>query len=269
MLRLQTVLKHLTPKKSYSLRAMTSSVSNSGINIDSHGNNYLITLNRPKALNALNLDMINVLTPFFKKVSESKEKTVVVMKGEGGKAFCAGGDVRSLYDMRQEGKSVKDIVHFFKEEYALNQILGTLPENVQHVCLMNGITMGGGVGLSCHGRYRVATDNTMFAMPETALGFFCDVGGGYFLPRLPSPGMGMWLALTGSRLKGEEVYHAGVATHYANAEKLATLEKDLLALDDSSKVPQLLSNYKSNSVTQLPLKSIKQHFTLDGMESIT
>lgn len=100
--------------------------------------------------------------------------------------------------------------------------------------LLNGITMGGGVGLSVHGRFRVATCNSVFAMPETAIGFFCDVGGSHFLPRLQLQGLGMWLALTGARLKGADLFHAGVATHYVRRERLEALKGELLQLGSSS-----------------------------------
>lgn len=119
---------------------------------------------------------------------------------------------------------------FFKEEYQLNALIGTL--HVPYVALIDGITMGGGVGLSVHGQFRVATEKTLFAMPETAIGLFPDVGGGYFLPRLGGK-LGLYLALTGYRLKGADVYKAGIATHMCDSSKLLDLEKELIALDSS------------------------------------
>lgn len=117
---------------------------------------------------------------------------------------------------------------FFQEEYQLNALIGTL--HIPYVALIDGITMGGGVGLSVHGRFRVATEKTLFAMPETAIGLFPDVGGGYFLPRLGGK-LGLFLALTGHRLKGHDVFRAGVATHMCDNAKLGSLEQELLSLD--------------------------------------
>jgi len=191
--------------------------------------------------------MIKCLTPFYKSVLSSESPAIIVMKGSGEKAFCAGGDVKNLWVMKQDGKSVDDITNFFEIEYELNKIIGTLPNHVCQVSLLNGITMGGGVGLSVHGNYRVAMENTMFAMPETALGFFCDVGGSYFLPRLPHAGLGMWLALTGARLKGADIFHSGIATHFVNVENLASLEQNLLSLSHPNEVSLTLQEYLDNA----------------------
>ncbi|KAJ7395591.1 3-hydroxyisobutyryl-CoA hydrolase, mitochondrial [Pitangus sulphuratus] len=131
---------------------------------------------------------------------------------------------------------------FFQGEYRLNNAVGTCKK--PYVALIDGITMGGGVGLSVHGHFRVATEKTLFAMPETAIGLFPDVGGGYFLPRL-SGKLGYYLALTGCRLKGRDVLKAGIATHFVESEKLPALEKDLIALKSPSKdsIADLLNSY--------------------------
>jgi len=187
----------------------------------------IIRLNRPKALNALNISMIRKIYPTLREW-ESSNKKLVIIKAEGGKAFCAGGDIRAVTDSAKAGTDLyKD---FFKEEYQLNALIGTL--HVPYVALIDGITMGGGVGLSVHGQFRVATEKTLFAMPETAIGLFPDVGGGYFLPRLGGK-LGLYLALTGYRLKGADVYKAGIATHMCDSSKLLDLEKELIALDSS------------------------------------
>jgi len=236
MLRVRHLIRHVSMARAAS-RAMSNQTD--PVLIEERGNNYLITLNRPKSLNALSLAMVQALTPLYEKLHDEKEERVVVLKGAGGKAFCAGGDVRSLYDMKQEGKSPKEIIQFFREEYHLNELIGTLPPNILQVSLLNGITMGGGVGLSVHGKIRVATDNTLFAMPETELGFFPDVGGSYFLPRLKPVGLGMYLALTGAKLKGGAVTHAGVATHFCATAGLDDLETKLLgagSVDDAMNI---------------------------------
>jgi len=238
MLRVRQLSRQISISRSR-LRTVSSLTQTDQVLVEEHGNNYLITLNRPKNLNALSLSMIEALTPLYEQLHSEDAERVVVLKGAGGKAFCAGGDVRALYDMKQLGKTPREIAHFFREEYKLDQLIGTLPSNIMHVSLLNGITMGGGVGLSVHGNVRVATDNTVFAMPETELGFFPDVGGSYFLPRLKPVGLGMYLALTGTKLQGAAVTHAGIATHFCAAAELDTLELKLLnanGLDAASNV---------------------------------
>uniref|UniRef100_A0AAY4EGT0 3-hydroxyisobutyryl-CoA hydrolase n=1 Tax=Denticeps clupeoides TaxID=299321 RepID=A0AAY4EGT0_9TELE len=180
------------------------------------GNAGVITLNRPKVLNALTLNMIRLIYPQLKKWEADTETSVVIIKGAGEKAFCAGGDVTAVAEAGKSGdRLVKDL---FREEYTLNNAIGTCRK--PYVALIGGITMGGGVGLSVHGQFRVATEKTLFAMPETAIGLFPDVGGGYFLPRLKGK-LGLFLALTGFRLKGRDVLRAGVATHFVESEKVS------------------------------------------------
>lgn len=178
----------------------------------------VITLNRPKALNAINLDMVRQI--YKHAVKFEKEKKLVIIKGSGGKSFCAGGDVVAAVQSgpTEAGKS------FFREEYTLNHLIGSY--KIPYIAIIDGITMGGGVGLSVHGRYRVATEKTMFAMPETAIGLFPDVGGGHFLPRLQGK-MGLYLGLTGFRLKGRDVQQSGVATHYCESSTVPELEDAL------------------------------------------
>lgn len=140
--------------------------------LETHGNKCFITLNRPKALNALNLNMIRNITPKLNQW-EAEKKVLIIIRGTGEKAFCAGGDVTSIIKSRHgPGTLTRD---FFYEEYQLNHLISTL--DTPYVALISGITMGGGVGLSVHGHYRVSTEKTLFAMPETAIGFVPDVGG--------------------------------------------------------------------------------------------
>jgi len=128
----------------------------------------IITLNRPKALNALNLPMIDEIMPRLTKWDEDSSVKMILIKGMGDKAFCAGGDVRAIAEAGKKGDDLTKT--FFRDEYILNHKIGTL--KTPYVALIDGITMGGGVGLSVHGKYRVATEKTLFAMPETAIGFF-------------------------------------------------------------------------------------------------
>lgn len=200
----------------------------------------VITLNRPKALNALNLNMIRDIYPVLKEWEADPAVSLVLIKGAGDRAFCAGGDVRAVAEAGKKGDDLTKL--FFKEEYMLNYAIGTL--KTPYVAFINGITMGGGVGLSVHGHFRVATECTVFAMPETAIGLFPDVGGGYMLPRMKGK-LGLYLALTGHRLKGYDIKHAGVATHFVTSEKLTDLESALLNLPDPqmNTVQNVLDNY--------------------------
>ncbi|KAK2839478.1 hypothetical protein Q5P01_013218 [Channa striata] len=204
----------------------------------------VITMNRPKVLNALNLTMIRQIYPQLKKWEQDSETDIIVIKGAGGKAFCAGGDIRAVTEAGKVGDSLAQ--DFFREEYILNNAIGTCKK--PYIALIDGITMGGGVGLSVHGRFRVATEKTLFAMPETAIGLFPDVGGGYFLPRLRGK-LGLFLALTGFRLKGRDVQRAGVATHFVESKKIPDLQKELVGLKSPSAddVSRVLDSFQTQS----------------------
>ncbi len=167
-----------------------------------------VTLNRPRALNALTLDMVRVFDPQLAAWEGDGAVRAVVARGSGDKAFCAGGDVQKLYDGRPGCAVHKE---FFREEYRLNRRIHNYPK--PYVALMDGITMGGGVGLSIHAGTRIAADNTIFAMPETGIGLFPDVGGSWFLPRLPGE-IGMFMAMTGVRLKAADCVYAGICDAY-------------------------------------------------------
>ena len=180
--------------------------------IENQGTLRLISFNRPKVLNALSLTMVRELTELVKGYHLNHLAKALVFVGEGGKALCAGGDIKNLHDDGLNPDTRHKTHEFFSEEYQLNQWLRYC--DLPIVSILNGITMGGGVGLSVHGEFRIATHNTVFAMPETGIGFFPDVGGSYFLPRLKHPGIGFYLGLTGKRLKGYDVLHAGIATHF-------------------------------------------------------
>uniref|UniRef100_A0A674BXF1 3-hydroxyisobutyryl-CoA hydrolase n=1 Tax=Salmo trutta TaxID=8032 RepID=A0A674BXF1_SALTR len=230
---------------------MMTSQAGAEILVEKVGNAGVITLNRPKALNALNMNMIRLMYPQLKKWETDKETDIVIVKGAGGKAFCAGGDIIAVTEAGKIGDALAK--NFFREEYILNNTIGTYQK--PYVALIDGITMGGGVGLSVHGRFRVATEKTLFAMPETAIGLFPDVGGGYFLPRLQGQ-LGLFLALTGFRLKGRDVQRAGVASHFVESQKIAALEKELVDLKTPSieDVSRVLDSYqKRPHVLQLTM----------------
>jgi len=179
----------------------------------------LITLNRPRALNTLTLDMVRALDAQLRVWATDAAIATVAITGQGTRAFCAGGDIRALYDLGIAGK-YDDALQFWREEYPLNTRIKEFPK--PYVALLRGIVMGGGVGVSIHGSHRVAIGDIAFAMPEVGIGFFPDVGATYFLPRLPS-GVGLWLALTGKQLGAADAHALGIATHYAPAERFEAI----------------------------------------------
>lgn len=189
-----------------------------------------ITLNRPAALHALNTPMCLAMTEaLLAWRNDPSITTVLVDHAEGTRGFCAGGDIRMLAE-----SGAKDGVEaraFFHAEYRLNHLIHAYPK--PYVALIDGVTMGGGVGISVHGQFRVATERTTFAMPETGIGLFPDVGGGWFLPRLPERELGTWLALTGARLKGQECVTAGIATHFVPSELLGAVRAQIAGAADT------------------------------------
>ena len=180
----------------------------------------VITLNRPKALNALTTEMCEEMTRLMREWEDDENIGAVLVRGEGERAFCAGGDVVMLHDSGKAGD--KRAETFWRVEYALNELIQRYTK--PYIALIDGIVMGGGVGLSVHGRYRIAGDDTLFAMPETGIGYFPDVGGTYFLPRI-SMSTGMWLGLTGARLKAAEVCAYGIANAFIKSSRHATFIK--------------------------------------------
>jgi len=183
----------------------------------------LITLNRPKALNALNSSMVEKIK--LKLTEYESQVRMVIVQGTGGKAFCAGGDVKSITVNGVGAKSLEIGTTFFKNEYSMNSLIGNY--KIPYISLIDGITMGGGVGISVHGKYRVATEKTLFSMPETAIGLFCDVGGSHILSRMDT-NLGVMLGLTGYRLKGSDVAKVGIATHYINSSEIESLRAKLI-----------------------------------------
>jgi len=200
-----------------------------------------LRLNRPKAIHALTRDMCTAMIAALLPWREDPGVEAVMLDHAEGRGFCAGGDVVML--AKSGAGDGSEARAFFFEEYRLNHLLFTYAKPT--VAFMDGITMGGGVGISQPCRFRVATENTRFAMPETAIGLFPDVGGGWYLPRLPGR-TGQFLALTGARLDGSECLHLGLATHYIPSLALDDLKARIAAepnrlealLDESSAPPR-------------------------------
>ena len=182
-----------------------------------------ISLDRPRALNALDLGMVRAVAAALDAWRREPEVHVVVVEGTGGRAFCAGGDIRAIYDAVLDADH-DGIERFFAEEYALNLAVADYPK--PYVALVDGICMGGGIGVSVHGAYRVASEAALFAMPETAIGLFPDIGATYALPRLRGA-VGIWMALTGARLGGADAVWAGLATHFVQSERVGVLPEEM------------------------------------------
>lgn len=183
-----------------------------------------VTINRPERLNACDFETYGRLSQIWREFANDSALRVAIFTGAGDRAFCAGGDIRSLYESGQTGTSYA--LDFYRDEYILNATIKHYPK--PYIALIHGIVMGGGVGVSVHGAARVASETTTFAMPETGIGLFPDVGGSFFLPRCPGE-LGMYLALTGARLKTADCLYAGVATHFVPAAQWEALIQQLAA----------------------------------------
>ena len=214
-----------------------------------------LTLNRPKALHALNLRMCEIILETLQIWSEdSQVKVVLIDHAAGSRGFCAGGDIRMLAE--SGATDAKEAREFFKSEYRMNAKLQSFPKPI--VSFIDGITMGGGVGLSVHGSHRVASENTVFAMPETGIGLFPDVGGGWFLPRLEGE-LGVWLALTGHRIRGADVGAIGVATHYTQSDRLPDLKNEIVECQFEGDTLDTLSRILDRFTDSVPEFSLKDH----------
>lgn len=199
-----------------------------------------ITLNRHKALHALTTAMCKAMTEALLAWRDDPAVKLVLMDHSGERGFCAGGDIRMLAE--SGASDGKDARQFFFIEYRLNHLLFEYAKPV--VVIMDGVTMGGGVGLAMPAGYRVATERTTFAMPETGIGLFPDVGGGWFLPRMPSH-IGTWLALTGGRIKAADCELVGVATDFVESDKIEALKAAIVA--DPAAIDGVLTEFEGDA----------------------
>ena len=234
------------------------------IRVEGHAG--FISLNRPSALHALTLPMVHAMTEALLAWRNDDAVKCVVIDHGNGRGFCAGGDIAflrnsALHDGGESGRK------FFHDEYQLNHLLFTYSKPV--VAFMDGITMGGGVGISQPARFRVATENSKFAMPETGIGLFPDVGGGWYLSRLEGR-VGQFLALTGARIAGPGCLALGLATHYLPSSALAEA-KARIASEDVERIDGILGTLsetppESKIVETLP--QINRHFASNAFEDI-
>ncbi|XP_056863061.1 3-hydroxyisobutyryl-CoA hydrolase 1 isoform X1 [Raphanus sativus] len=222
-----------------------ASESHSQILVEEKPSVRILTLNRPKQLNALSLNMVTRLLQLFLAYEDDPTVKLVILKGQG-RAFCAGGDVSAVVRDIGLGKWRRS-ADFMSLEYTLNYVMATYSK--AQISILNGIVMGGGAGVCIHGRFRIATENTVFAMPETALGLFPDVGASYFLSRLPGF-FGEYVGLTGARLDGAEMLACGLATHFVPSTRLTALQEDLCRVGSSD--PVTFASTTFDAYTQHP-----------------
>ena len=223
-----------------------------------------LSLNRPKAIHALTQAMDHAMTEALLAWKDDDAVEAVIIDHSEGRGFCSGGDINLLRHSALTDNGVSGLA-FFYEEYQLNHLLMTYPKPV--IAFMDGITMGGGVGISQPAKYRVATENTRFAMPETGIGLFPDVGGGWHLSRLPGR-MGQFLALTGARLDGAECLWTGLATHYLPHEALAEAKARIVQGHEPGQVLAALAVTPPPARIEANAAQIAKHFASDRYEDI-
>ena len=201
------------------------------IRIEQRAGVVSVTLDRPRALNALTLGMCRTMHEGLARWQTDPAVHAVVIKGAGERAFCAGGDIRWLYELMMTAHGLESALAFYALEYSMNARLHHFTK--PYIALLDGITMGGGVGVSVHGSHRVVTERTLFARPETGSGFFPDVGATYMLPRLRGA-LGMYLGLTGARLEAADCVWAKIASCHVPTARLGELEEALVHADLTS-----------------------------------
>jgi enoyl-CoA hydratase len=214
----------------------------------------VVRFNRPKALNALTRGMCAALDHALRDWEQDASVQAVLLRGNGDRAFCAGGDVRHI---AQIGRAQPDEARaFFRDEYRMNARIHRFPK--PYISLLDGITMGGGFGVSVHGSHRVATPKALFAMPELGIGMFPDVGGSYFLSRCPGK-VGLYLALTGARLGPGDAIHAGVAQYHVPSEALDGLEQALSTADYGTDAGRTVDETIRAVATPAPAPTLAAH----------
>lgn len=227
----------------------------------------LICLNRPKAINSLNEAMVSGMKAGLDLFARDEDVTSVVLCGEGERGLCAGGDVRLIYEGRSADEAGR--TRFWREEFPLNERISNYPK--PYIALMDGIVMGGGVGISAHGRYRIVTERTRLAMPETAIGYFPDVGATWLLPKAPGEA-GTWLGLTGREVGAADAIYAGLADYHIPSNRLPELVQILaetsLAADIGAVIGMFSVKPEPSSVLAANREVIDAAFGFDTIEEI-
>src|SRR5690554_77649 len=230
-----------------------------------------LTLNRPAGLNALNLDMVRQLRQQLDAWLNDDQVRVVVLRANGEKAFCAGGDIRGLYDSYLAGDGM--YMTFFREEYALDQLIHDYPKPV--LALMDGFVLGGGMGLAQAASHRVVTERVKMGMPETGIGYFPDVGGSFFLSRLEGA-IGQYLGVTGSHIRAADALYCGLADHCISSDLVTELDQALNSQswsdDPARDLHQLLHKRASQKIPGSEIKALRpaidRHFSHPDMLKI-
>lgn len=239
-------------------------MSESEVLFENRGAVGLITLNRPQALNALTLTMVRAIRAQLEVWEHDSQVATVVIRGAGPRAFCAGADIRAIRQSGLDGTPYA--LEFLGEEYRLNAYIKAYPK--PYVALIHGICMGGGLGVSVHGRFRVTGSSAIYAMPETGIGFFPDIGGSFFLPRLPGQA-GMYLGLTGARVKAADALYLKLATHWVPSEYWDAFIDGLASGDDP---PDVLSEMARDLLPNAPISdrrvSIDRIFAASSVEDM-
>ncbi|SCX26578.1 enoyl-CoA hydratase/isomerase family protein [Agrobacterium rosae] len=235
--------------------------------IEKNGSVGLIRLNRPKAINSLNEAMVSGMKAGLDLFARDPDVTSVVLCGEGERGLCAGGDVRLIYQARSDDEASR--TRFWREEFPLNERISHYPK--PYIVLMDGIVMGGGVGISAHGRYRIVTERTRLAMPETAIGYFPDVGATWLLPKAPGE-TGTWLGLTGREVGAADAIYAGLADYHILSHRLPELVHALAQTSFAADVGAVIETFSVRPETPAILAAnsgaIDAAFRFDTVEEI-
>ncbi len=248
---------------------MQTSHANGEITVDIRNHIAHLTLNRPQALNALTYEMINSMTALLNDWARDDDINAIIVRGAGEKAFCAGGDIRALYNTARQGDGSEQ--SFFRDEYALDFNIHRYLVNTGKPCLawIDGIVMGGGMGISQGAVFRIVGGRTKMAMPETAIGLFPDVGGSYFLSRCPGA-LGLYLGLTGQVINAADALFTGLATHHIASESAFEFDYALDSLVDWEAGPIVAMRDIVKKFASAPIEpgkltglrhAIEQHFS--------
>lgn len=227
----------------------------------------VITLNRPKALNALSLSMIREITRLLIEWKDEPAVRTIIIQSGNERAFCAGGDIRSVYEARLQGDQ-NYMTAIFQEEYLLNFMIHMYPK--PYISLIDGIAMGGGMGISIHGSHRIVTERSVLAMPETNIGFFPDVGSSYFLNQCPGE-IGTFLGVLGESIVAEDALYAGLATHRLASQELPQVFQALTRAYSAVEVDDILQDAaggQSDCLLQTHRNLIDRCFSYNSIEEI-